>query len=179
MPDRIDRRTNMPDAPEESAQQEVAPLGDRLKMSEARLSRTRGFSTSSSSPTAEVSESVKTNGSSSETTPIAPVVNLASWLSSPEAERFFTSPLPPEQVQDFQVRLNITTFGRESHMHKTVASMLRELHVKGLHVDSAYITVNGEQEEVTEKYQDSEGRKWYDTKYNGAVVLTENPIDAE
>lgn len=161
----------------ESAPQAVDPLGDRLRMSEARFQKTRerATSTSSSSPTPEVSESLKRNGSQSEPTPIAPVVNLASWLSSPEAAKFFTSPLPPEQPQEFQLRLYVSTFGRESHMHKTAASILRTLFVQGLHVHTAYL----DDEEVTEKYADEHGRKWYDVKYNGAVVLAENPIESD
>lgn len=169
----------MPNERAEDGQQGPDPLGDRLKMSEARLSRTRGFSTSSSSPTQEVSESAKTNGSQSEQTHIAPVVSLASWLSSAEAARYFTSPLPAEDNIEFQLQVNIATFGRESHMHKTAASVLRQMHVNGIHVDSAYITVDGHREDVTERYKDSNGRKWYEEKYNGAVILADNPIEAD
>lgn len=162
--------------PEENVRQGADPLGDRLRMSEARLSKTRGSSTNSSSQTQEVSESARMNGSDSEQTHTAKVVNLASWLSSPEAEQFFTSPkaTDDERLIEFQLLVNISTYGRDKHMHSTAASMLRQMHTNGIHVDSVYIIAGDEREDVTEKYKDNHGRLWYEAGYNGTVVFDDD-----
>jgi hypothetical protein len=167
----------MHDAPEGNGQQAADPLGDRLRMSEGRLRKTRerGSSTSSSSPMAKVSESPSLNGNGSEPTHIAPVVNLDSWLSSQEAASYFTSPRAPEAEIEATLTITLTTYGRQEHMLKLVQANLHQMRIRGIEITAAWLSdkpnVAIGSMDLMDKFKDNRGRSWTDPKYNASTAV--------